>query len=105
MPKRFGLSESTINKINETFFSHSNVEQAILYGSRATGNFKPGSDIDIVLKGAALTLETLNKIENELEDLLLPYSIDISIYHQIDNAELLDHIERVGITLYEHKNS
>lgn len=72
------------------------IEKAILYGSRATGNYRPGSDIDLTLVGEKLNLTTLQKIENELDDLLLPYKIDLSLHKQIRNKELLEHIERVG---------
>ena len=100
MIKHLGLSDKTLDKIKALFFSHSGIEQVIVYGSRAKGNYKPGSDIDIVLVGETLTLDVLNKIEREIDDLALPYRFDLSIHHQIDNAELLDHIERVGIVLY-----
>ena len=79
------------------------VEQAILYGSRAIGNFRRGSDIDLCLVGAGLTTQQLFKLENQLDDLLLPYKIDLSIRDHIDNPELLNHIERVGTSFY-HRN-
>jgi predicted nucleotidyltransferase len=51
--------------------------------------------------GNALTLKTIYKIENELDDLLLPYKIDLSIFENISNPDLIDHINRVGIIFYE----
>lgn len=99
MSNRFGLADNIIDKINTVLSSHPEIEQAVVYGSRARGNHKPGSDIDISLKGNQLTLEILNQIEREIDDLLLPYSFDLSIYHQIDNLELLEHIDRVGVLL------
>jgi predicted nucleotidyltransferase len=77
------------------------VTKAILYGSRAKGNYKNGSDIDLTVMGNALTLKTIYKIENELDDLLLPYKIDLSIFENISNPDLIDHINRVGIIFYE----
>lgn len=100
MMNRFGIAEDSIERIIAVFKSHPQVEQAVVYGSRAKGNFKPGSDIDIVLTGDALTLGVLHKIEYEIDDLLLPYQFDLSIYHLIDNPDLLDHIKRIGIVLY-----
>lgn len=76
------------------------IEEAILYGSRAKGNHKSGSDIDLSLKGGKLNLKVLNRISLDLDDLFLPYSIDISIYHQIDNPDLIEHIQRVGKVFY-----
>jgi predicted nucleotidyltransferase len=77
------------------------VEQAILYGSRAKGNYKRGSDIDLTLQGGAdLTLTVLYHIMDELDDLLLPYQIDLSIWHLIDDLALREHIKRVGQPFY-----
>ena len=95
-----GLNENTIQKIQNVFTLFPEVEEAILFGSRANGKFKPGSDIDLTLKGSDLNLSVLNKISMELDDLLLPYTIDLSIYQQIGNPDLIDHIERVGVLFY-----
>lgn len=73
----------------------------MLYGSRAKGNFKPGSDIDLTLRGAGLTLSLLGDIDAALDELLLPYQIDLSIYDQIGHAELVAHIDRVGRVIYQ----
>lgn len=67
-----------------------------MYGSRAKGNYKSGSDIDISLKEEKLTFSDLLKIEGELDDLLLPYKIDISLFRQIKDEEVLAHIQNVG---------
>jgi predicted nucleotidyltransferase len=94
---KYGLSSNNIVKITNTLKQFESIEEVILYGSRAKGNYKPSSDIDIVLKGKDINLNLLSKINTKLDDLLLPYKFDISIYHQISNAELLDHINRIGV--------
>ncbi|WP_256005515.1 nucleotidyltransferase domain-containing protein [Pedobacter deserti] len=94
---RYGLKESTISAMQEVFGKFPKVERVLLYGSRAKGNFRPGSDIDLVLVAPELSLGQLHHIEMELDDLLLPYQLDIALYHHIDNRELLEHIARVGI--------
>ncbi len=99
----YGLKEKHINSINGVFKKHTEIEEAILYGSRAKGNYRNGSDIDLTLKGEALTLSQLFKIEIQLDDLLLPYKIDLSIYHKIENPNLIEHIKRVGIVFYEEE--
>lgn len=91
-----GLNNDVIEKIQGVFALHSEVDEAVLYGSRAKGTYKPASDIDLTLIGTSLDLTIQQKIENELDDLLLPYKFDLSIYHQITNKDLIDHIERVG---------
>lgn len=98
---RFGLKEETIAKINSVFAQYPRIEKIVLYGSRAKGNFKNGSDIDLTVSGKELDLSLINKISSELDDLLLPYTIDVSLYDQISNPDLIEHIKRVGTVFYE----
>ncbi len=97
---KFGLKILTIEKINTVFSQYPEVEKVVLYGSRAKGNFKNGSDIDLTLEGNNLSLSILYKIDNDLDDLLLPYTFDLSIFKHIDNADLIDHIKQVGVVFY-----
>ena len=97
---QFGLKPEIVSRINSVLAAHPEIEQAVLYGSRAKGNYRAGSDIDLCLKGDTLTLTQLLKIENELDDLLLPYKIDLSLLHALDSPELIDHIRRVGMVFY-----
>ncbi|WP_298273392.1 nucleotidyltransferase domain-containing protein [Geobacter sp.] len=96
----FGLKRSTIGKITGVFAAVPEVEEVILYGSRAKGNYRHGSDIDLTVKGKDLTLTLLLKIEGMLDDLLLPYKIDLSLFDSLDDPDLMDHIRRVGIVIY-----
>lgn len=100
---RYGLPTEVINKIIEVFCHFPEIREAILYGSRAKGNNHPGSDIDLTLKGDSLDLKRLNRVGNALDDLLLPYYFDLSVFDQIENAELLEHIERVGVVFYRSR--
>jgi len=97
----WGLKSSDIEKITGIFSNHPSIEEALLYGSRAKGNYKPGSDIDITLKGNDIDLQELNTISLELDDLLLPYTFDLSIYSHINNQDLLAHIRRVSRSFYK----
>jgi len=97
----FGLPSVAVGKIRGVFASHPEVEKALLYGSRAKGNYKTGSDIDLTMYGVDLNQSILLKILDELDDLLLPWMIDLSIFRQIDNVSLREHIERVGVVFYE----
>ena len=97
----FGLKEHHIREINVVFSKYNNIDKVVIYGSRAKGTFTPGSDIDLTLIGNKLDLSTISKIETELDDLLLPYKIDLSIFHTIENSALLDHIRREGRKFYE----
>ena len=104
MTPRFGLKETTIEKICAVFAKFPQVEKAVLYGSRAKGNYKNGSDIDLTLCGGQdLTLNVLYKIATELDDLLLPYTIDLSVFAQLTNPDFIEHIQRVGLVFHERK--
>lgn len=96
-----GLSDAVVAKINRVFMGFPAVDKVLLYGSRAKGTFKPGSDIDLTLIGDGLTLEDLGHIADELDDVLLPYEIDLSIFAQINDVDLRNHIKRVGQIFYE----
>ncbi len=99
---RYGLKESAIEQISAVLTRHPQVNRAILYGSRAKGNYKHGSDIDLTLRGDAnLTWQVLCRIIDELDDLLLPYTIDLSIYADFTDPDISAHIRRVGVTFYE----
>jgi len=101
---KFGLKESTISAIRSVFSRHPQVRKAILYGSRAKGNYKKGSDIDLTLIGGAdLDGSVLTQIDGEIDDLLLPYTFDLSIFRQISDPDVIDHIRRVGVVFYERE--
>jgi len=87
----YGLKDKVIQEISGVFSQYPQIEKAILYGSRAKGNYRNGSDIDLTLQGEGLTLTMLFRIETELDDLLLPYKIDLSNFHQIGNSDLVNH--------------
>jgi uncharacterized protein len=92
----FGLSPRTLGQLRGVLDKHTGIQRAIIYGSRAKGNFRPGSDIDLTLDAPGLMFSELLRINGELDDLMLPYTIDLSLLKQIDNPSLLSHIERVG---------
>ena len=73
----------------------------MLYGSRAKGTYRPGSDIDLTLFGDALDLDTLGQIATRLEESPIPYQVDLSIYGLIEHAGLREHIERAGKVFYQ----
>ena len=97
----FGLKESQIDKIIHCFAKYESIDRVIVYGSRAKGNFIPGSDLDLTIVEKGMNQEEIVRLENQLDDLLLPYKIDLSLKRQINNPELLAHIERVGQIFYD----
>lgn len=96
---KFGLSDMVLLKIQNVFESFPEIREAIVYGSRAVGNYRVGSDIDLTLK-VELSFDHLLKIERALDDLMLPYTFDISLYHKLSNENLVEHINRKGKSFY-----
>lgn len=96
-----GLTKEDVDKIKAVFSKYPQIEKVLIYGSRAMGNYKPASDIDLTLIGRNIDLSLKLKIEFELDDLMLPYKFDISIFDKITNPEFIDHINRVGREFYQ----
>ena len=100
-----GLPDSAVAALRQVLARHPEVEAAILYGSRALGRHRPASDIDLTLIGPAISAAALARIDAELDDLLLPWMIDLSALGAIRHPGLLAHIERVGVELYRRPNT
>lgn len=100
-----GLSPQTVGSIQAVLAAFPAVEKAVLYGSRAKGNYKSGSDIDLALFGDQLTDRLESRIYWALDDLLLPYKIDLCRYSQLRHPALIDHIQRVGVLIFERAPS
>jgi predicted nucleotidyltransferase len=94
-----GLSVRAVAATRGVLAAHPRVHQAILFGSRAKGNYKNGSDIDLALTGPADYSE-LSNIACELDDLLLPWEIDLLDFDNITNQDLREHISRIGQVFY-----
>jgi predicted nucleotidyltransferase len=101
MSNRFGLTETDMETITTVLSNKPVVDKAIIFGSRAKGNYKPGSDVDIALKGNDLTFDDVAGISYLLnEETSMPYKFDLLNYHTVKEPELKEHIDRVGIEFY-----
>jgi predicted nucleotidyltransferase len=96
-----GLTDIELSKLQEVFSRYAEIEMVVLYGSRAKGSYKPFSDVDITLFAEEVTDSRFSKLLLDIDDLLLPYQFDISIFRTITNADLIDHIQRVGVVIYQ----
>jgi predicted nucleotidyltransferase len=96
-----GLANKTVAQITSVLTAFSQVEQALLFGSRAKGTHKPGSDIDLALVGADLDWQTVGRISGALDDLPVPYRFSVIMFNQRTDSEVAAHIRRVGIPLFE----
>ncbi len=98
--KNPGLSNEIIGMLNNVFRKYSDIKKVVLFGSRAKGTAKHNSDIDLAIFGIDNDL-FVESIAVELEELPLPYKFDVKSFASIKNSALCDHIERVGVSIYE----
>lgn len=100
---KYGLPDYAINKLKQIFKEDARISNVWLYGSRAVGNQKLSSDIDLCVEGLSLELKDLFSLENKIDYLNLPWKVDLSLKHQIDNPALLSHIQNVGTDFLANK--
>lgn len=98
---KFGLSDSVISELQDVFRRHANISKVLIFGSRAKGNYREGSDIDLVAIGNDLDYSQLIKILTEIDNLELLYSVDLLDYNKTINTPIGEHIDRVGQVFYQ----
>jgi len=97
----FGLLNSDVEFLQKLFLKYETIDEVLIFGSRAKGNFKNGSDVDLAIKSIDLTPSELNKIDDELNEFSnLPYKFDVLHYEKIQTSELKEHINRVGKKIF-----
>jgi len=97
-----GLSDKSLQAIANVVYSNERVQEAKIFGSRAIGTFRAGSDIDICLIGEELTLSDLNRISSELDELNIPEMIDLVNFRTIKNENLIKHINTLALSIQPH---
>jgi predicted nucleotidyltransferase len=98
---QYGIPESDLNALLSELKKNTEINEIILFGSRAKGIFRNGSDIDIALKGRNLKLNDILEAMSGIDKLLLPYKLDLVIYTRIKEPALIEHINRVGVILFK----
>lgn len=96
----WGLKNKELQVLENLFASNGRIEQVVLYGSRAKGNYKPFSDVDITLVGTELSRRDVNGLYAAIDESPLPYQFDISLFSLLKDEDLIDHISRVGVVIY-----
>jgi predicted nucleotidyltransferase len=98
---RFGLTQEDTDYIIQSIKEKNEIDRAVIFGSRAKGTNKPSSDVDIAIYGDSITFDTISSLHSSLEEQgPLPYFFDIINYSSINNKELKNHIDRVGIVIF-----
>ena len=98
----FGISETSMALIIEALTQSREIECASIFGSRAIGNYKNGSDIDLVVYGCQITTEIINQLSVQLNgELPIPYYFDIIHYESLENEPLKVHIDTFAKSFYK----
>lgn len=97
--KDIGLTKAELTFLSSVFQRYPEVGKVLVFGSRAKGNYKKNSDVDLAVTGIQNNLE-LEAMAMELEELPLPYKFDVTSLSDIKNQALIDHIYRVGVSIY-----
>ena len=100
----FGLTEKDIELIRSAIEAHPEIDEVVLFGSRAMENHKSGSDVDLAVKGNEVSLRIISRLGAQLnEELPLPYQFDVIDYASIDTPALTKHIDSFGKVLFQRE--
>ena len=102
-PESLGLKHVWFEQLLESFAKHPEIDEVIVYGSRAKGNYHDRSDLDLAFKGQ-FDRHQLSRIKLDLEETDLPIGFDVLKYEDLKNVLLKDHIDRVGVQIYSNIN-
>jgi len=91
-----GLPPQTLAQIQAVLVSFPQIRWLKLYGSRAMGNYRPGSDIDLAFSGP---VDCTAQLAGAFEELPIPYLVDVTHWESLAHDGLRQHIEQVGILL------
>jgi uncharacterized protein len=100
---KFGLTERSIQTISEIFEKYPVIEEVVVFGSRAMGNYKLGSDLDLAIMNIGVDDKTIMRLKNDFEDSSLPISVDLVNFPQLKHPDFIEHIERVGKVFYRNR--
>ncbi len=101
----FGLSAKTMGTLLTIFSSQPKISRVLIYGSRAKGNYREGSDIDLTIDAVDLSFSELAALQRTIDESTIPYLLDLSVLQALTNTALLEHIQRVGQVFYERESA
>lgn len=101
---KFGIKDKYLDELHDIFSQISGINRVVLYGSRARGDFKAGSDLDICLFGASISNSDVSLLLSKLYYSNIPYFFDVAVWDRIKNKAFADNIRRDGVEIYKHSD-
>lgn len=96
----WGLSPEVCGSICMILQKYPEISRVLIYGSRAKGTYRSGSDVDLMIVAPTLSSRRLLKIASQIDDLMIPHRVDVALWHQVDNPALREHVEHFGQDFY-----
>lgn len=102
-----GISDKTYQMLLDTFSKFPEIKEILIFGSRAKGNYRNGSDIDLAVKGEKVEPDLIFRLKSLFNSRLsIPYKVDVVGYDYLEHQELKEHVDRIGKVIYNgHKKS
>lgn len=101
---QFGFSDEVLAQIRSIFAQFKRIRRVQVFGSRALGHYREGSDIDLAISGESLSMDELLALRVRMDELDLPYRFDLVLLDQVTDASLLDRVSRVGVTIFARQD-
>lgn len=102
MKNNYGINDASYEEMISLFKSFDSLDKVYIFGSRARGDYKEGSDIDLAIESKDdIKLRLLNK----LEDIRCILNFDVVDVNNIENEKLLMNIKKEGILIYRRENT
>ncbi len=100
-PANHGLIARDLHHICAAAAELPEIDEIVLFGSRAKGTHQQGSDVDLAIKGKEITYTTVLRLLDSLNEVRpIPYFFDVVDYSSLGDEPLREHIDRVGIVLF-----
>ena len=99
----FGLTNRDMKTLLDTFAKYPEIKEVHLFGSRAKGNYKTGSDIDLAAMNEGVNTKIISVINSLLSESSLPYKVYFVNFFELTNQDFIDHIKRVGVPFYKRQ--
>jgi uncharacterized protein len=99
---KFNIKQEWIDILYNIFEKTENLDKVILFGSRARGDHKLRSDIDLAIQ--TVNIKASNYIINKIEESNILLKVDIIDLNYVESNKFLENVKNQGIVFWERGN-